>query len=333
MEKVVIFGATGSVGAYTAMHLKNAGYDVYAVGRRKSDNDFFSKNGMTYISFDIKNIACFVSLPKNIDYIVHLAGAMPAHMANYDPYEYLNSVIVGTLNVLEYARENHCKKIIFSQSIADILHLFGTQHPILDDVVREFPLKGDHAVYSISKNTAVNLIEHYYAEYGIKRYILRLPTIYHYHPNPYYYVNGEKKWLAYRYIIDQASKGMPLQIWGNPNATKEMVYIKDLTHLIECCILSNVDGGIYNVGCGHPLSIEEQIKQIAVCFAGNTISSIEYKPDMPSSPQFILDIEKAKKELGYNPQYTFDKLLLDFKSEMECEPFSQLWGVKSDYYE
>ena len=199
---------------------------------------------------------------KNIDYIVHLAGAMPAHMANYDPYEYLNSVIVGTLNVLEYARENHCKKIIFSQSIADILHLFGTQHPILDDVVREFPLKGDHAVYSISKNTAVNLIEHYYAEYGIKRYILRLPTIYHYHPNPYYYVNGEKKWLAYRYIIDQASKGMPLQIWGNPNATKEMVYIKDLTHLIECCILSNVDGGIYNVGCGHPLSIEEQIKQI-----------------------------------------------------------------------
>jgi phosphoglucomutase len=30
---------------------------------------------------------------------------------------------------------------------------------------------------------------------------------------------------------------------------------------------------------------------------------------------------------------TVDKLLLDFKSEMECEPFSQLWGLKSDYYE
>ena len=61
MEKVVIFGATGSVGAYTAMHLKNAGYDVYAVGRRKSDNNFFSHNGMTYISCDKKNIACFTN--------------------------------------------------------------------------------------------------------------------------------------------------------------------------------------------------------------------------------------------------------------------------------
>ena len=189
---------------------------------------------------------------------------------------------MGTFNVLEYARVNKCKKFIFSQSIADILHLFGSQNPILDDVVREFPIRGDHSVYSISKNTAVNLIEHYYAEYGIKRYILRLPTIYHFHPNPYYYVNGEKKWLAYRYIIDCASKGLPLQIWGNPNATKEMVYIKDLTHLIECCILSDVDGGIYNVGCGNPISIEDQIKQIAIVFAEDKISSIEYRPDMPS---------------------------------------------------
>ena len=89
---------------------------------------------------------------------------------------------------------------------------------------------------------------------------------------------------------------------------------------------------MYNVGCGSPLSIEEQIKQIADVFARDRISSIEYRPDMPSSPQFILDIEKAKIELGYDPQYTFDKLLIDFKVEMENEPFSLLWGLKSDYY-
>ena len=332
-EQVVIFGATGSIGAYVAMHLIHAGYEVHAVGRRISDNGFFAQNGMNYYSCDIKNSADFEQLPVKVDYIVHLAGAMPAHMKGYDPYEYVNSVMIGTLNVLEYARKSHCQKFIFSQSVSDVLYLFGSQNPIQDDVERKSPLTGDHAVYSISKNAAVNLIEHYYAEYGIKRYILRLPTIYHYHPNPYYYVNGEKKWLAYRYIIDRACKGLPLQIWGNPKSIKEMVYIHDLSHLIEQCILSDVNGGVYNVGCGTPITIEDQIHMIAKVFAPNVSLPIEYCPDKPSSPQFVLDITKARKELGYNPQYTFEKLLIDFKHNMEEEPFAQLWGRKEDFYE
>lgn len=333
MKKILIFGATGSVGTYTAMYLRQVGYEVYAIGRRLSDNGFFALNGMKYISCDIKCASDFKKLPEQVDCIVHLAGAMPAHMQGYDPYEYVNSIIIGTLNVLQYARNSHCEKIIFSQSVADVLYLFGSHTPIPDNAERKFPMKGDHAIYSISKNAAVNLIEHYYAEYGIKRYILRLPTIYNYHPSPYYYVNGEKKWLAYRYLIDRASKGLPLQIWGDPKAEKEMVYIHDLSHLIERCILSDVDGGVYNVGCGNPISIENQIHMIAKVFAPGVPSSIEYCPDKPSSPQFVLDINKARRELGYNPQYTFEKLLLDFKKNMDEEPYALLWGRKEDFYE
>ena len=140
-------------------------------------------------------------------------------------------------------------------------------------------------------------------------------------------------WLAYRYIIDRACKGLPLQIWGNPKSIKEMVYIHDLSHLIEQCILSDVNGGVYNVGCGTPITIEDQIHIIAKVFAPNVSLPIEYCPDKPSSPQFVLDITKARKELGYNPQYTFEKLLIDFKHNMEEEPFAQLWGRKEDFYE
>lgn len=65
----------------------------------------------------------------------------------------------------------------FAQSIADILYKFGTTEPIDDDVERKFPLATDHSVYSICKNTVVNLIEHYHAQYGFQRFIVRLPTI------------------------------------------------------------------------------------------------------------------------------------------------------------
>lgn len=54
MGKVVILGATGSIGVYTALTLKNEGYDVIAVGHRKSDNDFFGDYDIPYFAVDIK---------------------------------------------------------------------------------------------------------------------------------------------------------------------------------------------------------------------------------------------------------------------------------------
>ena len=57
MGKIILFGATGLVGAYTAIHLKENGYDVVAVGHRKSDNGFFKENGIDYFSLDIPSFS------------------------------------------------------------------------------------------------------------------------------------------------------------------------------------------------------------------------------------------------------------------------------------
>lgn len=47
--------------------------------------------------------------------------------------------------------------------------------------------------------------------------------------------------------------------------------------------------------------------------------------------QFVLDIRKTINELGYEPQYTWKDYLIDFKKDMETQPFSKLWGLESDY--
>ena len=177
----------------------------------------------------------------------------------------------------------------------------------------------------------MNIIEHYHVKYGFYRYILRLPTIYGYHPSPFYYLDGKKKWLGYRFLIEQAIKGETLEIWGNPQNVKEMVCIRDLVHLMDCCLKSQVEGGIYNVGCGHPVTFEEQMKTIAEVFKTSKQSEIIYKPEKPSSPQFILDITKARKELGYNPKYDIKLLMEDYRKDLYLEPFHKLLGKRSDY--
>lgn len=329
--KILVFGATGSIGVYTTTILKEKGYEVVAVGRRRSDNGFFADYQIPYYSMDIKNIDEFKVLPKDIDAVIHLAGAMPAHVMVYNPYEYTNSILNGTLNILEYIRECSCTRILFSQSIADVGYKFGTTVPIPDDSEMHFPLNSDHSVYSICKNAAVHLMQHYHAKYGIKYFALRLPTIYGYHPNPFYYVDGKRKWLGYRFLIEQAIKGETLELWGNPSNIKEMVCIYDLVHLMDCCLNADVEGGIYNVGCGHSVTFEEQLNVIADVFQTVKRSDIVYKPNLPSSPQFVLDISKAVNELGYSPKFDIRRLMECYKQDYYNEPFSKLLGKRLDY--
>lgn len=333
MKKVVIFGATGTVGVYTAVKLKQSGYNVVAVARRKSDNGFFADYGIPYYSVDVTNKDDFDILPTDdINCVIHYAGAMPARMKGYEPQQYIDTIITGTFNVLEYSKKVGANKIIFTQSISDSIHLCGTTTPIPSDIDRKFPLNNDHSVYVISKNAAVDLIEHYYAAFGIKRFILRLPTIYLYHPDSFYYVNGEKRKMFYRSFIDKAISGETIEIWGDFKMVKEIVYVKDFVQIVERCVESELDGGFYNVGEEKCVSLEDQIKGIVEVFSDpKKKSNIVYRPEMPNPSQFIFDISKTKNELGYIPQYDYISSLRDMKQEMETNPFEKIWGKEENY--
>ena len=84
MKKVLVIGATGSCGAYTTVDLKAKGYDVVAVAHRPSDNGFFEEKGIPYYSIDLKDKSSFEQLPKDVDVVLHFAGAMPARMKGYN---------------------------------------------------------------------------------------------------------------------------------------------------------------------------------------------------------------------------------------------------------
>lgn len=332
MRTIIVFGATGHLGTHIAVHLKQLGYDVIPVGRRKDDNGFFFEKGMHYLSLDITDKSQFNILPKhNVYAVIHFAGALPASMKGYNADLYVSSIIQGTLNVLEYTRKVKADRIIFPQSLFDVSYLFGSKVPIPADSLRKAPLKGDHAMYVIAKNAAVDMINHYYETYGIKRFILRLSRVYMYDPNPYTYTNGEKTLISDRLLIYRAILGKDLEIWGDPKRVLETCCIKDFLQIIEKALSASVDGGIYNIGSGGS-SLEERIKAIADVFnPKDKQSKIIYCPEKQNATQFVLDYSKTMVDLGYEPNYSWKDYLLDFKKDMDEQPFGALWGHESDY--
>lgn len=331
-KRVVIFGATGNVASNLALDLCKD-YEVIAVGRRKSDNGFFADYGMPYYSVDISIADDFKKLPtSNVFAVMNFAGALPAYQAKYDAQEYISSVVQGTFNVLEYTRKVGAERFIFPQTLCDIDYLFGSEKPIPSDAERKAPLEGDHAMYVICKNAAVDMIEHYYQVYGIKRYIFRLSRIYLYLPDPYQWMDYEHRLVSDRYMIYRAMKGLDLEIWGDPNRVLETMCIRDFEKMIRGALTTDCDGGLYNVGSGGT-TLEDRIRGIAEVFApeGRKIN-IVYRPEKPNGHQFVLDYSKATKELGYRPQYSWKDYLIDFKKEMLAQRFHKLRGYESDYF-
>ena len=332
MKRVIVFGATGNLGANISIYLHNIGYEVIAVGHRKNDNGFFADHGMKYYSVDIEKESDFKILPvDNIYAVLHFAGVLPAVMEGFSATPYIQSIIQGTLNVLEYTRTVGADRIIFPQTLFDIHHLFGSKTPIPADSQRQVP-EGDHWMYVIAKNAACDMIEHYYNNFGIKRFIFRLSRIYLYHPNPYTFTDGKKVLVSDRALIYKAIKGEPIEVWGDPYRVLETISIYDFLRIIEKALVAVVDGGIYNVGSGGT-TLEERVRGIVDVFSQkNNKSKISYCPEKPNGTQFVLDITKTKLELGYEPKFSWYDYLVKFKKEMEIQPFAKLWGREEDYY-
>ncbi len=328
MKRIIVFGATGNVGSYFVKYASDffAGteYEVIASGRRKTN--VFDQFGVKYYDVDINDALNFDKLPgDNVSAVVMLAAVIPSYMAEYAARDYLQTNIMGTFNVLEYCRRVKADRIMFSTTVFDISLYSLKGMTLKSDMPKNFSYKGDHAAYVISKNAAVELIEHYYQEYGLGKFIFRFPTIYGYSPYQYYFPNGVKTMRPLYKAINNAIRGLPIEIWGDPGYSKDMVHVYDCSQMICKAITSNRNEGFYNVGTGIPVSLQEQCEAIIETFSpSDNPSRIIYRPDMPNSGGFLMDITNAKKELGYAPKYTVKMLFEDFKHEMQLDRFKEL---------
>lgn len=330
MKKIIIFGATGNVGSYVLRYARGyfnpSEYEVIASGRRKTD--FFSRYGVPYYSVDISKKEEFEKLPEDDVYaVIYLAAQIPSYMEGYHPEKYVDSNIIGAYNVLEYCRKVKADRVLFSTTVFDI-SLYAQDGCVLEpDMPCNFSYSGDHAVYVITKNTAIEFIKHYYEEYGLKYFIFRFPTIYNYSPYHYYYPNGKKTLRPVYRMIELAMKGEPVELWGEPNYSKDMVYVDDCAQMLCKAVEADLQHGIYNVGTGIPVTLKEQIETIIDVFSPEgKRSEIIYKPEKKAGGGFLMNIDNAKRELGYEPQYNCRKLFEAYYEEMKADRFRELRG-------
>ena len=332
-KKIVVFGATGTLGLYTTDHLASAlsdEWEVIATGRRPvAFFDARYPGKVTYAQVDIDDESTFGSLPgEGVYAVVHFAGALPAYMEGYDPRAYVQSNVMGTLNVLEYARRSGATRIIYTQTISDYDGYFSELTELMDDMPRRVPLAGDHSVYAITKCAAEDICRNYEQEYGIAFFGLRLPNIYCYMPeSKTLYHDGKPATSSYRLMIKRALEGRDLEVWGDPEKGMDLIYVKDFCQMVWLQLFADTSAsGMYNVGTGRMTSLDDLVTTILDVFGkeGSGQKKV-YRPEMHDCVDYFMNVDKARRNLGYEPKFGPRELFEDYKREMALNRFADFF--------
>ena len=228
---IIIFGATGFIGLYTAEAFIMKGYQVLGLGRNSHAGALLEQMGAEYLEFDITHPEDYEKLPKaGVEAVIILAGLLPANSRvdldkDENAADYFSVNVIGEINILEYCRVNGIRKVIGNSSYADVSGAWGKRYPITEDEPRSFSFTGDHAIYIISRNAACDVMEYYNQQHGLQCAWFRFPPVYGVGPHGTIYVNGTAKKSGYVTFIDNAIEGKDIEIWGNAHLKRDIIYV------------------------------------------------------------------------------------------------------------
>lgn len=333
---IIVIGATGFIGMYTVRALLEKGYQVLGTGRNEIMSEKVKAMGADFVRLDITDISSFDKLPnKNVDAVILLAGLLPANeKADLKTVEnaadYFEVNVIGTINVLEYCRNNGIAKVISNCSYSDVSGAWGKKFPITEDEPRCFKYSGDHAIYVISRNAANDVMEYYNQQHLMQCAWFRFPPVYGVGPHGTIYVNGKPYKSGIATFIDNAKEGTPIEIWGDPHIKRDIIYVKDVAKAYLLALQSSAVYGLYNITAHVQIDLEEQVKTCIEVFGEGKNTEIVYRPDKPNNtPSFLYSIDKAKRDLGFEPEFNnFKAMMLDYKNELESGFWNSLISTR-----
>lgn len=299
--KYIVTGGAGFIGSHVVEELVKKGEDVVVIDNLSTSKGELLKNFLNKIKFvkgDIRNFELLKKELKGADFVLHYAALISVieSFEKIDVYKEVN--LKGTKNVLEAARLNNVKRVVFASSCA----VYGNTNKIPQtETIETRPL----SPYARFKLEGEKLCNKYYKRYGLKTAVLRFFNVFGPRQNPDSPYAGVIP-LFIKKVINNKSP----TIYGDGNQTRDFVFVKDIVNgSLLACKAKFGFGEPMNIGSGK----ETKINQILALI--NKYLNKEVKPVFASERKGELrrtcsDNSKAKKILGYNSKYDFNRGLI-----------------------
>ena len=297
-KKALVTGGAGFIGSNIVKELLERDYyvrvlDNFSTGKRENLFPYKKNRNFELIEGDLRSFHIVRFAVKGIDYIFH-QGALPSVPRSIsDPITTNDVNILGTLNILEAAKEFGVKRVVYASSSS----VYGNS--------KILPKQEDLSIaplspYALSKYTSERYCQIYSEIYGLETVCLRYFNVFGPNQNP----DSQYSAVIPKFIKLIVEKKRPT-IFGNGTQSRDFTYI---SNVVEANLLAstanNVVGEVFNIACGESFTILELVKSINNIL-GKSIKPYFDKKRTGDVEHSLAKIEKAQKLFGYNPNCKF----------------------------
>jgi UDP-glucose 4-epimerase len=300
MAKFLITGIAGFIGSTLAHRLVEEGHDVSGIDNLSTGNLENLEDIRSSIRFekaDLRDADAMRAACKGIEFVLHQGAVASVPRSVKDPLGSHEANINGTLNLLLAARDAGVKRIVYAASSS----AYGDQptQPKHEDML-PMPL----SPYAVQKLTCEYYIQSFYKSYGLEGVCLRYFNIF----GPRQAADSPYSGVIAQFIFKMMD-GVTPTIFGDGLTSRDFTFVDNAVNanLLACKAPSEVaTGRVFNVGTGKSRTLNDVYQGIA--------SALGFKEKPVYGPERVGDvkhslaaIERARKELGYEPKADFQQ--------------------------
>ena len=299
---VLVTGGAGFIGSHVAEALVARGKDVVVLDDLSSGKRENLPEGAELVEGDIREPQDELFAGVKPDVCFHLAAQADVRVSVARPEHDARINVIGTINLLEAARE-HGTQLVFSSTGGAI---YGEcDGPAPEDAPRQ-PL----APYGTSKLAGEEYLATYNRLHGTKHVALRYGNVYGPRQDPH----GEAGVVAI--FFKRFLSGEQPKVFGDGKQTRDYVYVVDVVRATLAA--AERDGGVYNVGTGRETSVVE-LFDLCRRVAGKGDVEPEFAPPRSGELQrSVLDVSRAVDELGWRPEHSLEEGLRETWESMSA---------------
>ena len=280
---IMVTGGAGFVGTNLIKRLLKDGHNVVSLDNYSTGKKENHQEGCVYHECDIRDVIDFNYFMKDVDIVYHLGALARIQPSFINPANTLEVGILGTMNILEYAREQGCK-VIFAGSSS--VHSGKLKNP-----------------YTFSKVVADDLCLLYKKHFNVDTKICRFYNVY----GPHQLTEGEYCTVV-GIFESQYKEGVELTITGDGEQRRDFTHIDDIVEGLILTSESETSHKTIELGRGQNHSINELAEMFGCGFT--------YIPERPGEAKITLcDTSEAFVKIGYKPKVNIEDYVKEIINE------------------
>jgi UDP-glucose 4-epimerase len=290
--KVLVTGGAGFIGSHIAERLVREGHTVKALDNLSSGKreNLAHLPEVELVVADVRDAPQLEWHMAGCDLVFHEAAIVSVPYSVEHPQETHDVNIQGTLNILEAAKRQRVKRVVFASSAA----IYGDDPELPKrETMRTAPI----SPYGIEKGTSEQYLQVWSRLFGIETVSLRYFNVFGPRQDPSSPYSG-----VISVFVDRALRGAPITIFGDGTQCRDFVYVGNV---VDANILAgtrpDVSGMAFNVGCGQRTTLNALVQMIARIL-GREVHAGHGEARAGDIWESVADIALARQKLGYEPK-------------------------------